>query len=399
MAASTNGSKDTKQKLQYTYRANITLGETTLDGLAFLSLTEVYDFMGNMYPLKVLMIAMNLLDLKSTQFLNLKNREVAVTLSLYRVETSVLPTTDPEYTRTEYEIYTNKQFIGTIDEEFIPLTDAEISSIEKTEEAPREDLMHMVRIHLHEPVLNPFVEDYFNIVTDSDTALPDMIAAAFTKCAHADLKLHMAIPDSTATIPENTLIEPMGFLQFVEFLQQRYGLYYYNYNIFIQDYVCYIISKIGVPNKQEHDYILSSIPMTAANGVNVGYNANATDNIIVVESSKVSITDAHDNYYTNVHSKIDEDGVVYHPSNIKKNVALFIENDNLVQSTYDNTNSTKKLRDINVVCLNTYIDVTPDMMFQLETLDVIFPKLAVWGYHRVVSPAGSVVNLNLYSRT
>lgn len=270
MAASENGSKDTKQKLQYTYRANITLGDTTLDGLAFLSLTEVYDFMGNLYPLKVLMITMNILDLKSTQFLNLKNREVAVTLSLYRVEASVLPTTDPEYTRTEYEIYTNKQFIGTIDEEFIPLTDAEILSIEKTEDAPREDLLHMIRIHLQEPVLNPFVEDYFNIVTDSDTGLPDLIAAAFTQCAYPDLKLHMAIPDSTATVPENTLIEPMGFLQFVEFLQQKYGLYYYNYNIFIQDYVCYIISKIGIPNKQEHDYILSSMPMTAANGVNVG---------------------------------------------------------------------------------------------------------------------------------
>lgn len=399
MAASTNDNKDNKNKLQYTYKANITLGDITLDGISFLGLTEVYDYMGNLYPLKVLMININLLDTNSKMFMNLKNREVIVKMSLIRVETSLLPATDPEYTRKEYEVFSEKQFTGTVDEEFIPLTDLEVVSIKKNEDAPREDMMHMVRIHLKEQFLNPFVEDIFNMVTDSDTDLPSVVCAAFMKCAAPGLKLNMMTPNSTVKIPENTLIEPMGFLQLLEYLQKNYGMYYYGYTVFIQDDTVYIISKEGFNNKNEADYIISTIPMTSVNNVNVGFNPAKDGNIITVDASKIGITDVHNEYYNNYLTKIDEDGTVHNPLYKEKNVSLIVDNDNLVQSVYDNTNMKTKLRDFNAVCQNTYIDINPSTMFQIETPDMVFSKLSILGYHRVVSPIGSVVNLNLYQRT
>ena len=388
---------ESKQKLQYTYRATIAINDVDMGALAFLGLTEIFDFMGNLYPMKILMVNMSILDLRSKYFLDMVNREAKVVLSLYRVETSMLPSSDPNYVKTEYTVYTNKEFVGTFDEEFIPLSNDEITRMNENDADTKDEMMQMVRIHLKEYVLNPFVEDVFNMVTDTNTTIPDVVSAAFMKCAHPNLKLSMMPPSNTNNIPANTLIEPMGFVQLLEYFQNYYGMYAYNYNTFIKDYTCYIISREGIRNKNESDYIIRAVPATSANNITQGFVETNKDNIVIVDATQVHVSDIHNEYYSNNRSYVDEDGTIHHPKNTKKNISLLVE-DYVVQTTYNNENASNKLMDISVVCPNTYLDINPDMMFQVESNDVIFSKLAVWGYHRVVSPQGCVMNMNLFTR-
>lgn len=396
--ATTTTSKETtivdKPNLKFIYRADVLINDVALEGTSFIGLNESFDILGSLYPLRILMLSIPATFFDSKAFIT--NRTVKVKFSLFAGEMTDIPMDDPEYKYTEKLLY-NKEFTGYIDNEFIPLGYDEIQAMKKNEEQP--EALYMMRVHLLETIQNPFVEDVFNTVTNQETQISDLIVSAFLKCANTNLSLHIDPPTNVTKIPVNTLIKPMGFLQLLDYIQKSRGMYDHGFNTFIIDKIAYILSKEGVRDK-DPTWIISTPPVTSLNQLSLGYRSGSTDNTIVVDKSAISMNDTKHEYYVNTYSKIDEEGKVHDPSNKKiSNVSLFVDNDELVQSNYNNKNITKRLRDISVTMTDTYIDFTPTDVFQIETVDFIIQKLSIWSYRRIVTPKGATTFVNLFTRT
>lgn len=87
----------------------------------------------------------------------------------------------------------------------------------------------------------------------SGTSATKMIPYAFEACrASSKLSLAASTPDNKKTI-KSLAIKPMGFLQFMEFIDKEYGVYSSRYNIYIEDNVVYLL------NTQKSDSGMSNI--------------------------------------------------------------------------------------------------------------------------------------------
>lgn len=395
MATNSNGNEiQDKPNLKFIYRSEIMIGDKPLEGTSFIGLNESFDILGSLFPLRILMVSIPATFFDSKTFLT--NRMVDVEFSLFAGEMTDIPMDDPEYKYTESKLYT-KKFKGYIDNEFIPLDYDEQKTLKENEETP--DVAYMMRIHLLEEIQHPFITDVFNGVTNTATPIADLVVGAFMKCSDPNLSLYMDPPDNTNKIQLNTLIEPLGFLQLLDYVQYNMGMYFHGFNTFIMDKTAYILSKLGIREK-DPTWVIQIPPITALNNLSMGRRANTAGNIIMVDKAGIQMNDTKHEYYSNEYTRIDEDGKVYNPSNAKEsNVSLFVDNDDLVQSTYNNTNITKRLRDVNITMVDTYVDFIPTDTFQIETSDFVLEKLSLWSYRRVITPKGCTTLINLFTRT
>ena len=380
--------------IPYTYRAIVKINDIELDGLSFIALNESYDVLGSLFPLKILLLNVEATLLNNNTFI--EQREVTIKLTLFETQKNEKEVSDPEYKYEEKLLYNDKLFRGYIDNEFIPLDNDEMKTMKDNDESP--EVRYMLKVHLLEQYPHPFVKDVFNCVTNKETPIANLISAAFLKCSHKDLSLFMDISDNKNKIPANTLIEPKGFIQLINYIQENYGIYSHGFNTYIQDDICYILSKRGLEENEVPTYMLRSAPMTSPNVLTTGYKDEYGDNIYI-DRAGIAVNDLKHEYYSNDYSRITEDGSLVHPQNKDiSNVSLIVNSDT-VQSVYNNQNIKNKLRYVSIAMKNVYLDFKPKDIFQIETSDMRLDSLSLWSWRRVVTPSGCNTKINIYRRT
>ncbi|MFW6015202.1 MAG: hypothetical protein ACOCRK_02045 [bacterium] len=149
-------------------------------------------------------------------------------------------------------LYTSGNYIGVIDKPYISFNPHVYGKSMENDMIEPEQENKTLRIGLYKKNdINSFQHDYLNAVIKNFT-ITDAIGWAFNTTTKDNMKLIMSPPDNTRRYTKD-LVPPMGFYQFIDYLDNEMGIYDTDYNIFIDDGIVYLLN-----HKNDHGIRLKS---------------------------------------------------------------------------------------------------------------------------------------------
>lgn len=361
---------------------------------AFFALQETRNYYQTMFPLRILYI--KTLSSIFAQFDLHLNRTCDVQLNVYRMESmedQVVPDTS---TQTEKIHYATYKYTGIVDLETYPVSESEQEDISTSNS--KLDREFSRRIHLFSEDYNLFTQGIINNVI-SNVKLPELIAYAFETCANSNYKIFIS-PVGNPNTYEQLVIPPMGFLQFLEYVDNRYGLYETDYNVYCEDNNIYILNTDKEFKKSE-DIDPINITIVGNDKTFAGTIRGMIESTRTVYSyiDDVIIDDTLSEYHLLNKSKVNTAGTITAPGNIKSNnLSHVVDNDSIIDLNYFPKNNGGKIKRYSIKFFDWLIDLSPNQTFNINHDVYGMNDMRLYSWSRLITPTSVMMNLEMYSR-
>ena len=362
---------------------------------AFIALQEVYKFMNNMFPFKVLYFKTSSDVINKLDFFNKPVCEVQV--HHYRVENTT-DTEDSGYTQAEKQsqtLYRTDTYFGTVDQQVYPLTDKEQDKINESQESINREVAR--RVFLYKEDFNLFTNNYINTVA-KNVNISDLLAYGFDICVKEGHMMYLSPIDNTITYDQLT-IEPKGFLQLLKTLDDEYGIYLTKLNVFVIDKTVYVINtnkdfKVADNIKPIDIKIAKSTNLMSSTIRGIDEETNS----MVLNIDNLIIDDVLSEHHIGFESNITSSNKLVSPKGLAINNNQIIIGDKILYK--------EKLQKDTSNPLRRYAFKTDDILFDinpLQTWNIIdenFQRnnLRMWSISRVITPDNISVNIELFDR-
>jgi len=249
---------------------------------------------------------------------------------------------------------------------------------------------------------------FINLFNAQNVKTELSIIHAFSETLNGDLKLLYSSPD-VDTINNVTLGGPMGFEQFMSFIQDNYNVYKYGYNIFRDGGIVFIMSKgsdinIKIDNPNDNQYLKTDIIDIQGNDNTFNFDGN---NVFMNKEVKKGEPSVYDIQLAM--SNIDITYPIKYVGDISE---TYFNDKELIKSNTDETCSISNsfLKVFNgggsydlpkhkIYTINNipeYISLSPLTIINYTTPDKLkLTKLRLIGYSRVMIPGSGIIRCKL----
>lgn len=370
---------------------------------AFIALQEVYKFMNNMFPFKVLYFKTSSDVINKLDFFNKPVCEVQV--HHYRVEN----TTDTEnsgYTQsensgyTQYEkpsqtLYRTDTYFGTVDQQVYPLTDKEQDKINESQESINREVAR--RVFLYKEDFNLFTNNYINTVA-KNVNISDLLAYGFDICVKEGHMMYLSPIDNTITYDQLT-IEPQGFLQLLMSLDNDYGIYLTKLNVFVIDKTVYVINtnkdfKVADNIKPIDIKIAKSTNLMSSTIRGIDEETNS----MVLNIDNLIIDDVLSEHHIGFESNITSSNKLVSPKGLAVNNNQIIIGDKILYKEKLQKDTSNPLRRYAFKADDILFDINPLQTWNIIDENFQRNNLRMWSISRVITPDNISVNIELFDR-
>lgn len=362
---------------------------------AFIALQEVYKFMNNMFPFKVLYFKTSSDVINKLDFFNKPVCEVQV--HHYRVENTT-DTEDSGYTRAEkpsQTLYRTDTYFGTVDQQVYPLTDKEQDKINESQESINREVAR--RVFLYKEDFNLFTNNYINTVA-KNVNISDLLAYGFDICVKEGHMMYLSPIDNTIAYDQLT-IEPKGFLQLLNTLDDEYGIYLTKLNVFVIDKTVYVINtnkdfKVADNIKPIDIKIAKSTNLMSATIRGIDEETNS----MVLNIDNLIIDDVLSEHHIGFESNITSSNKLVSPKGLAVNNNQIIIGDKILYKEKLQKDTSNPLRRYAFKADDILFDINPLQTWNIIDENFQRNNLRMWSISRVITPDNISVNIELFDR-
>lgn len=362
---------------------------------AFIALQEVYKFMNNMFPFKVLYFKTSSDVINKLDFFNKPVCEVQV--HHYRVENTT-DTEDSGYTRAEkpsQTLYRTDTYFGTVDQQVYPLTDKEQDKINESQESINREVAR--RVFLYKEDFNLFTNNYINTVA-KNVNISDLLAYGFDICVKEGHMMYLSPIDNTIAYDQLT-IEPKGFLQLLNTLDDEYGIYLTKLNVFVIDKTVYVINtnkdfKVADNIKPIDIKIAKSTNLMSATIRGIDEETNS----MVLNIDNLIIDDVLSEHHIGFESNITSSNKLVSPKGLAVDNNQIIIGDKILYKEKLQKDTSNPLRRYAFKADDILFDINPLQTWNIIDENFQRNNLRMWSISRVITPDNISVNIELFDR-
>lgn len=362
---------------------------------AFIALQEVYKFMNNMFPFKVLYFKTSSDVINKLDFFNKPVCEVQV--HHYRVENTT-DTEDSGYTQSEKSsqtLYRTDTYFGTVDQQVYPLTDKEQDKINESQESINREVAR--RVFLYKEDFNLFTNNYINTVA-KNVNISDLLAYGFDICVKEGHMMYLSPIDNTITYDQLT-IEPKGFLQLLKTLDDDYGIYLTKLNVFVIDKTVYVINsnkdfKVADNIKPIDIKIAKSTNLMSPTIRNIDEETNS----MVLNIDNLIIDDVLSEHHIGFESNITSSNKLVSPKGLAIDNNQIIIGDKILYKEKLQKDTSNPLRRYAFKADDILFDINPLQTWNIIDENFQRNNLRMWSISRVITPDSISVNIELFDR-
>lgn len=362
---------------------------------AFIALQEVYKFMNNMFPFKVLYFKTSSDVINKLDFFNKPVCEVQV--HHYRVENTT-DTEDSGYTQSEKQsqtLYRTDTYFGTVDQQVYPLTDKEQDKINESQESINREVAR--RVFLYKEDFNLFTNNYINTVA-KNVNISDLLAYGFDICVKEGHMMYLSPTDNTITYDQLT-IEPKGFLQLLKTLDDEYGIYLTKLNVFVIDKTVYVINtnkdfKVADNIKPIDIKIAKSTNLMSSTIRGIDEETNS----MVLNIDNLIIDDVLSEHHIGFESNITSSNKLVSPKGLAINNNQIIIGDKILYKEKLQKDTSNPLRRYAFKAVDILFDINPLQTWNIIDENFQRNNLRMWSISRVITPDNISVNIELFDR-
>ena len=362
---------------------------------AFIALQEVYKFMNNMFPFKVLYFKTSSDVINKLDFFNKPVCEVQV--HHYRVENTT-DTEDSGYTQSEKQsqtLYRTDTYFGTVDQQVYPLTDKEQDKINESQESINREVAR--RVFLYKEDFNLFTNNYINTVA-KNVNISDLLAYGFDICVKEGHMMYLSPIDNTITYDQLT-IEPKGFLQLLKTLDDEYGIYLTKLNVFVIDKTVYVINtnkdfKVADNIKPIDIKIAKSTNLMSSTIRGIDEETNS----MVLNIDNLIIDDVLSEHHIGFESNITSSNKLVSPKGLAINNNQIIIGDKILYKEKLQKDTSNPLRRYAFKADDILFDINPLQTWNIIDENFQRNNLRMWSISRVITPDNISVNIELFDR-
>ena len=362
---------------------------------AFIALQEVYKFMNNMFPFKVLYFKTSSDVINKLDFFNKPVCEVQV--HHYRVENTT-DTEDSGYTQSEkpsQTLYRTDTYFGTVDQQVYPLTDKEQDKINESQESINREVAR--RVFLYKEDFNLFTNNYINTVA-KNVNISDLLAYGFDICVKEGHMMYLSPIDNTITYDQLT-IEPKGFLQLLKTLDDEYGIYLTKLNVFVIDKTVYVINtnkdfKVADNIKPIDIKIAKSTNLMSSTIRGIDEETNS----MVLNIDNLIIDDVLSEHHIGFESNITSSNKLVSPKGLAINNNQIIIGDKILYKEKLQKDTSNPLRRYAFKAVDILFDINPLQTWNIIDENFQRNNLRMWSISRVITPDNISVNIELFDR-
>lgn len=248
------------------YKRTVSINGIEMSPGSDVSYLILKDYIRNKVPLRILTLVDSVWSFSK---INLKE-QLIVKIDAYEHDDAA---------ETAPRLVSSEEFVGVPDSKKLVFTNEELEYIKSDEHEHllKERMVDKTAIRLALFETHRMGGLMGGVYKDFD--LTSLIAIAFKECFGEGYALYLSEPDNTGVVSEPTLFEPMGFKQFLQYLDSAYaGIYGTGYNIYTEGKVCHVLSEADAGEDDILDVV--AIPVTSVNARN-----SDTDIIVIAESS------------------------------------------------------------------------------------------------------------------
>ena len=362
---------------------------------AFIALQEVYKFMNNMFPFKVLYFKTSSDVINKLDFFNKPVCEVQV--HHYRVENTT-DTEDSGDNRSEkpsQTLYRTDTYFGTVDQQVYPLTDKEQDKINESQESINRDVAR--RVFLYKEDFNLFTNNYINTVA-KNVNISDLLAYGFDICVKEGHMMYLSPIDNTITYDQLT-IEPKGFLQLLKTLDDDYGIYLTKLNVFVIDKIVYVVNtnkdfKVADNIKPIDIKIAKSTNLMSSTIRGIDEETNS----MVLNIDNLIIDDVLSEHHIGFESNITSSNKLVSPKGLAVNNNQIIIGDKILYKEKLQKDTSNPLRRYAFKADDILFDINPLQTWNINDENFQRNNLRMWSISRVITPDNMSVNIELFDR-
>lgn len=226
-----------KTIIDFIFSTNVYLQGEIIPHRFFESLIIKKDFLNFRFPVMILT-----LNLSSMHLYNLL-KDIDITNPIVDVRIEVFYK-DKDNEDDIGRLFLNKEYMGIIDKSYTTYDPFVNGEFEEKGISQTQQNEQNVRLALYkENDINSFQYGYINSII-KNFSVADAIAYGFKETTNGDMSLVLSPPDNE-NVYEQDLIVPMGFYQYIEYIDNEMGIYDTPYNIFIDDSIVYILNHNG----------------------------------------------------------------------------------------------------------------------------------------------------------
>lgn len=362
---------------------------------AFIALQEVYKFMNNMFPFKVLYFKTSSDVINKLDFFNKPVCEVQV--HHYRVENTT-DTEDSGYTQAEKQsqtLYRTDTYFGTVDQQVYPLTDKEQDKINESQESINREVAR--RVFLYKEDFNLFTNNYINTVA-KNVNISDLLAYGFDICVKEGHMMYLSPIDNTITY-DQLIIEPKGFLQLLKTLDDEYGIYLTKLNVFVIDKTVYVINtnkdfKV-VDNIKPIDIKIAKSTNLMSSTIR---GIDEETNSMVLNIDNLIIDDVLSEHHIGFESNITSSNKLVSPKGLAVDNNQIIIGDKILYKEKLQKDTSNPLRRYAFKADDILFDINPLQTWNIIDENFQRNNLRIWSISRVITPDNISVNIELFDR-
>lgn len=296
-----------------------------IDSKRVLYLNTIYDFINNKHPLILLGIQLTRYEYYNLRKLYSNDKPILKTVYL-NVNASMRFSNDStnDINNTTFKSYNN--FTAIVDN-ISTISDAEFANFNITDKENEEPSIRLTLGLFEKDTLQPFTGKILNgIFPNID--INSLIYHGYSECIDGDIQFFGNPSDNTNNYSQ-MLIEPMGFYDFLKFIDDEYGIYKYNYTYFFMNNIFYFYPVTGKLNMKSSKSNLNSFIT-----VNLIDKREKDDASVTIENDIItSYSDDNKIVLSLAKEKLQHDVNTYNPMN------------NYYFDIKDNKPSTKKITD------------------------------------------------------
>lgn len=224
-----------KPSVDFLFNVDTTIQDVKIPYMYFNSLVIKKNYLSYRFPFMIL--TLNLPPKFFYQFL----RDVDISKPMVNVKLDTFYKASDLDESSPKRLYNSGEYLGVIDTPYISYNPfIQGKDMEKGMEEPNQ-VTRTLRIALYkEKDINAFRYDYLNAIIENFT-VTDILGWAFNTTTKGKLKFIMSPPDNKKAYKKD-LIPPMGFYQFINYVDSEMGIYNTDYNIFIDDGIVYLLN-------------------------------------------------------------------------------------------------------------------------------------------------------------
>lgn len=247
---------DTIKNQNYTFDLKIEgfNDNKVIDSKRVLYLNTIYDFINNNHPLILLGVQLTRYEYYNLRKLYTNDKPILKSVYL-NVKTSVRFSTDStnDINNTVFKSLNN--FTAIVDN-ISTISDSEFLNFNIADKENEEPSIRLTLGLFEKNTLQPFTGNILNgIYPNID--VNSLLYHGYSECIDGDIKF-FANPSDNTNIYSQVLIEPVGFYDFLKFIDEEYGIYKYRYKYFFMNNIFYLYPVTGKLKMKSSDNNLNS---------------------------------------------------------------------------------------------------------------------------------------------